>query len=305
MDTQHLKIFIEVVKQGSFAAAARRLQLPPPQITRAIAGLEGELGARLLHRTTRRVSLTDPGAAFLERISVVVDELDAAADELRVSATDISGRVRISASVALGQAMIVPLLGAFHERYPRIELDLQLSDRVVDLRDQHIDIAFRQSHSIDESLVGFQLGQLCYRLCASPGYVAKHGAPERPSDLADHDCLRIALRGFGSEWSFRLRGASDASIETVSVGGWLTSSSALALRQAAIDGAGPVMLANWLLDSEIRAGRLVELLPAYDATSTHFDLGVWLLYASRQHLPRRVRVVVDFLRTQLQSQIAG
>jgi DNA-binding transcriptional LysR family regulator len=303
MDTQHLRTFIEVVRQGSFAAAARRLDLASSQVTRAVAALETELGARLMHRTTRKLTLTDAGAAYFASVSAVMDQLDAAADDLRLSTGEVRGLVRLTASVALGQKIVMPLLEKLHRQHPGLELDLRFSDMVIDLVGQQVDVALRQSPSVDESLVGVRLRPLRYRVCASPSYLKQHGQPRQPADLADRDCLRIALPGFHSEWSFRSREPGDARVESVAVGGWLVASSALSLHQAALDGHGPVLLADWLLDPDIAAGRLVDLFPQYEVTSTNFDNAIWLLFASREHLPSRVRVVVDFLRTELQAAL--
>lgn len=301
MDTQHLRTFIEVVRQGSFAGAARRLDLASSQVTRAVAALEADLGARLLHRTTRKLTLTESGTAYFRRVSALMDELDAAADDARASTGDIRGLVRLTASVALGQKLVVPLLEKLHRQHPGLQLELRFSDLVVDLVGQQVDVALRQSPSVDESLIGTRLGTLRFRVCASPGYIAQHGRPEWPVDLSHRDCLRIALPGFSSAWSFRERNAPDETVEVVPIGGWLSASSALSLLASAVDGSGPVLLADWLVNPDIAAGRLVDLFPAYEVTATNFDNAVWLLYASREHLPRRVRVVVDFLREELQA----
>lgn len=303
MDTQHLRTFIEVVRQGSFAAAARRLDLASSQVTRAVAALEAELGARLMHRTTRKLTLTEPGAAYFGRVSKVMDELDAASDDVRVSTGEIRGLVRLTASVALGQKLVLPLLSKLHAQYPGLQPDIRFTDMVVDLIGQQVDIALRQSATVDGSLIGVRLGSLRFRVCASPAYISRHGRPKVPAELSHRDCLRFALPGFQSAWSFKAKGAPDADIEVVAIGGWLAASSALSLLEAAVDGLGPVLLADWLVDPDIAAGRLVDLFPQYEATSTTFDNGVWLLFASREHLPRRVRVVVDFLRDELQALI--
>lgn len=305
MDTEHLRTFIEVVKQGSFAAAARRLGLASSQTTRAVAAVEAALGVRLMHRTTRKMTLTDAGASYFARASTLLEELDAAADDLRVTNSEIRGVVRLTASMALGHKLVLPLLPKLHALHPGLELDIRFSDMVVDLIGQQVDIALRQSVTVDESLVGARLGRLRYRVCASPAYLERHGRPRKPADLAHCDCLRIGLPGFHSEWSFRALGRTPGKVETVQVGGWLVASSALSIQQAALDGLGPVLLADWLLDPDIAAGRLVDLFPQYEATATHFDHAIWLLYASRAHLPRRVRVVVDFLRAELQASLGA
>jgi DNA-binding transcriptional LysR family regulator len=298
MDTQHLKTFVEVVRQGSFAGAARQLDLAPSAVTRAVAALETQLGARLLQRTTRKVALTEAGEQFVQRLRPLLDELEHAADEVRSSAAQMRGTVRLTASVAFGQQALMPLLPALHERHPGLELELLFSDDVVDLRAQRVDLALRLGPAVDPSLVGLRLRSVRYRVVASPAWIQANGKPRVPADLADCQCLRFALPGFRTDWLFRQAGA----VETVGVRGWLVASNALALRRGALDGLGPTLLGDWLIDPDLRAGALVDLFPKHEATATNFDSAVWLLYPAREHLPRRVRTVVDFLKTALQGR---
>jgi DNA-binding transcriptional LysR family regulator len=303
MEIQHLRTFIEVVRQGSFAGAAKRLGLASSQVTRAVAAVETELGARLLHRTTRKVAPTEAGDAYFKRVIDVLEQLDAASDDIRASTGEVRGNVCVTASVALGQMVVMPLVKVLHQRHPGIELDLRFSDSVVDLVGQQVDIALRQGTAAEDSLAGVQLAPLRYRVCASPDYVKRIGRPTAPSDLSRCSCLRFSHRDFGTEWSFRTRGCADAAVEKVRVGGWLVASSALSLHTAALEGLGPVLLAEWLVSPDIDAGRLIDLFPAYEATATDFSSAIWLLYASRQHLPTRVRTVIDFLKNELRQRI--
>jgi DNA-binding transcriptional LysR family regulator len=305
MNIDSLRTFAEVVRLGSFAAAARALDASPSSITRTIAALEADLGARLLQRTTRKLALTEGGEAYLAQVAPLLQELAAAGDALRSGAGQIRGVVRVTASVAFGQAMLVPLLPALHATHPGLQIELLLTDAVVDLVVQRVDIALRLGPSTDSSLVGQQLCPVRYRVVASPGFLRKAGKPRRPEDLAACECLRFPLPGYRTQWSFRPRTPSkDAVTLAVPVGGWLVVSSALALRQAALDGLGPALLADWLVMDEVKAGRLVDLFPKWEATGSQFDSAVWLLYASREHVPQRVRAVIDFLRARL-SDLAG
>ncbi|MCV0440920.1 MAG: LysR family transcriptional regulator [Hydrogenophaga sp.] len=296
MDIQHLRAFVEVAEQGSFAHAARRLALDPSAVTRAVATLEATLGARLLQRTTRKVALTEAGAIYLERVRPILEELEVANEELQTSTEQVRGTVRVTASVAYGQAMLVPLLPALHAEHPALEVDLLLSDAVVDVVSQRIDVALRLGPANDSSLIGMQLRPIRFRVCASPAYLQKNGRPRVPSDLTQCECLRFPLPGYRTQWTFRDRAGQ---IEIVPVSGWLVMSTALALHRAALDGWGPALLGDWLIDTDIAAGRLVDLFPKYEATATNFDSALTLLYASRQHLPRRVRTFVDFVKTRL------
>lgn len=296
MDLQHLKTFIDVVTLGSFAAAARVRDMAPSQVTRSVATLEAALGARLLHRTTRKLTLTEAGQAYFDRIRPALADLDAAAEELRSSTGAIGGTVRITASVAYGQAVLVPLLPELHARHPGLAVELLLTDEVVDLAVERIDLALRLAPQVDAALVGLPLAAVRYRVCASPVYVQRHGRPHLPGDLSALACPRFALPGYRSQWHFRV---GTGEVDTVDVGGWLIVSTALALHRAALEGLGPTLLPDWLIGDDLAAGRLVDLFPEHEATAQNFDSQVWLLYVSRKHLPRRVRAVLDFLKLRL------
>lgn len=296
VDVQQLKTFVEVARQGSFAAAARRLGVDPSAVTRAVAALEGALGARLLQRTTRRVALTDAGAGYLQRVAPLLEELDLAADEAAASTGQLRGTVRITASVAFGQAALVPLLPALHARHPGIEVELVLTDAVLDLVAQRIDLALRLGAAADSSLVGLRLRPVRHRVVASPEHLRRSGQPRTPADLARCGCLRFALPGYRTQWLFR---DPAGAVEAVPVQGWLVASTALALHRAALDGLGPALLADWLVGPDLEAGRLVDLFPGHEVTATDFDGAVWLLYASRAQVPRRVRAVVELLKERL------
>lgn len=296
MDVQQLKTFVAVVHHGSFAAAARQLDMAPSMVSRAVAALEAELGVRLLQRSTRQLSLSDAGAAYYEQVRSVLDGLERASDEARASTGEVRGTVRLTTTVAFGQVLVVPLLPELHALHPGIELELVLTDVVVDILAERIDMAIRLGPAADTSLVGTQLSRISYRVCASPGYLRAHGRPRTPAELAQRDCPRFPLQGFRTQWKFR-----DAlgAVETVEVKGWLVMSSALALHRAALDGLGPVLLGHWLVDDDIAAGRLVNLFPAHEVTAASFDSSAWLLHPSRTYVPRRVRAVLDYFKARL------
>jgi DNA-binding transcriptional LysR family regulator len=297
MDLKQLQTFVEVARRGSFAAAARLLGVAPSMVTRSVAALERELGVRLIQRTTRRLSLTEAGAAYCEQVSEVLAGLERAGDEARAAAGEIcSGTVRLTSSVAFGQTVVVPLLPLLHKRHPGVEIELVLIDSVIDLVAERVDLALRLGATPDTSLIGLPLRRVRYRVVASEAYLRLHGRPRVPADLAHCDCLRFPLPGFKTEWQFRGR---DGPIESVAVHGWLVLSTALALHRAALDGLGPTLLPDWQVGADLAAGRLVDLFPAHEATATRFDSGVWLLYPSRAYVPGRVRAVVDFLKATL------
>jgi len=299
MDLRQLKAFVDVAQYGSFAAVAREFDVDPSIVSRTIASLERELGVRLLQRTTRKLALTEAGAAYHDRVRAVLHGLDHANDAARTSAGKVAGLVRVTSSIAFGQAVFVPLLRALHERHPQLQLDLVLTDKVLDLVAERVDLAVRFGPTMDDStMVAQPLVRTRYRVCASPDYVARHGHPANPSDLARHDCPRIPLPGFRTQWGFR---APDGTSQTIDVKGWLVLSNFQALHQAALDGLGPALLADWLAGSDLEAGRLVDLFPRHEVSATGFDSAVWLVYPSRTQLPWRVRAVVEFLKENIRA----
>jgi len=295
MDTALLRVFLDVVKRGGFAAVARDSNVDPSSISRAIATLESELGARLFQRTTRKLTLTEAGESFLARVGPLVDELERAREEVAMIGAEPSGTLRLTASVAFGQLCLVPLLPAFCSAFPRLNLELLMTDSNLDLIADRIDLAIRLAPSYRGDVIGSKLFATRYRVVASPAYLAREGAPKTPHDLRARNCLRFPLPDFRERWLFR-RGAV---LEEVPVHGSLVLSTALALRSAAIDGLGPVLLADWHVREDFAKGRLVDLFPDHEVTATSFDTAAWLLYPSRKYLPHKVRATIDFLRLHL------
>jgi DNA-binding transcriptional LysR family regulator len=296
MDIQQLRTFVEVVQRGSFAAAARALDMAPSAVTRSVAALEEELGVRLMQRTTRQLSLTEAGSTYFEQVLGILEGLDRAGDDARATTSEVRGTVRITTSVAYGQTVLVPLLAELHERHPGLEFEFLLTDAVLDIVAERVDLALRLGQVRDSSLIGVQLAPVRVRVVASEGYLRKHGRPRVPADLAQCDCLRFPMHGYRTQWTFR---APDGELETVDVKGWLVMSTAMALQRAAVDGLGPALLGDWMVAPDIASGALVDLFPDHEVTATGFDGAVWLLYPSRAYLPRRVRVVADFLKAKI------
>ncbi|MEM8654078.1 MAG: LysR family transcriptional regulator [Pseudomonadota bacterium] len=295
MDTDALRTLQLIAQHQSFAAVARVLDVDPSSVSRTVAGAEAQLGLRLFQRSTRRLTLTEAGALYLDRIGPLLDDLDLARDAAAEISTQPSGRVRLTASVAFGQEMIVPLLHDLRDALPEIALELILSDQAVDLVAGQIDLAIRLAPAPKGDLISARLRDTRYRVVASPGYVAAYGAPAEPAALADHDCLRMTLPDYRADWRFH----RDDANAVVAVGGPILISNALALRAAARDGLGPALLADWMTDGDVQSGALIDLFPDHKVTATTFDTGAWLLYPSRAYLPVKVRAVIDFLRARL------
>ena len=301
MDTEHLKVFVEVVQQGSFAAVARKFDIDPSAVTRAITSLERDLGLRLLERTTRQLVLTAAGKAYHENACKLLQDMQQAADEARDLAGSPVGVVRVTTSVAYGHTVLLPLLPALRAAYPALEIDLLLSDAIVDFVAEGVDVALRLRQDSDTSLVGTRLARIRYHICASPEYVRQQGRPRTPAELAERDCMRCSLRGYRTQWRFR---DAAGTVEAVDVGGWLVVSNSLALHRAALSGLGPTLLADWLAGADLAAGRLIDLFPDHEVTPTDFDNAVWLLYTSRAYVPMRVRAFVEFIKQRIRGAVS-
>ncbi len=295
MEIQSLRILALVARQGSFAAAARSIETDPSTISRMVAGLEAELGLRIFERSTRNLRLTDAGAEYLERVAPLVEGIEAAGAEIAAGQVVPAGRVRLSASVAFGQEMLVPLLTQVREALPGVTLELHLGDDPVDLVGAGMDMAIRLGPQPTGDLIATRLRPTAYRVVASPGYLARAGHPGQPEALATRDCLRMTLADFRSEWRFRRNGTE----RSVLVDGPVLISNVLALRAACRAGHGPALLADWLVGEDLRSGRLVDLFPNEEVSATTFETAAWLLYPSRAHLPVRTRAVIELLKKAL------
>ena len=296
MDFENLRLFVEVIRRGSFAAVARDRNLDPSSVSRAVASLEEELGTRLLQRSTRRMGLTEAGNLFFGRIEALVDELDHARDEaLAVSAGPV-GTLRLTVSVAFGHQCLLPLLPSFQALYPALKLELLLTDTYVDLVSERVDLAVRLGARLDTSLIGAKLFSTRYRVCVSPGYLARARPLRVPADLSNHRCILFTMAEFRSRWLFR---DIVGTVTEVPIYGEVVISSALALRACALADMGPTLLANWVIDEDIAQGRLIDPFPGYHVAATDFETAAWLLYPSRAYLPNKVRVMVDFLKQNL------
>ncbi len=295
MDIDSLQLFVEVARQGSFSAVARLRGVEVSSVSRAFAALEAELGALLMQRTTRSLVLTEAGEAFLGRIIPLLDAFEAARDGINPHSGSPSGTLRLTASVAFGQRVLVPLVPAFRAAFPKLNLELILQDSNVDLIADRIDLAIRLGSGYGAGVIGSKLMPTRFRVVASPGYIATTGMPKEPADLAVRSCLLFALPDFRTRWLFRYQGK----IGKIPVHGALVASNALALRDFALSGLGPALLADWLIGEDLAGGALVDLFPRHDVTATTFDTAAWLLYPSRKYLPAKVRATIDFLRAAL------
>ena len=298
MDIESLRVFVEVAQRGSFAAVARDREAEPSSISRVIATLEKELGFRLFQRSTRRMTLTEAGSLYLESLQIALRDLDRARDLAATAHSGPTGTLRLTASVAFGAVCVAPHLPRFRAAYPGVEIELLLSDANLDLVADRIDLAIRLAPSVQADVIVTKLIDTRYRVCASPEYLLSHGQPERPADLSERDCVLFALPAYRTRWLLRDAGGA---VEEVKVRGGVAISSALALRSAALAGLGPALLPDWLVAQDLERSALVDLFPGYRATATDFSTAAWMLYPSRNYLPAKVRVMIDFLKLRLNA----
>ncbi len=298
MDTDHLTVFVAVYRAGGFAPVARDLGLAPSSISRAVAGLEEALQVRLFQRTTRKLEPTEAGTAFFQRVQPLVEELEAACADARDTAGEPAGRLRVTASVSYGQICLVPRLKPFRALFPRIALDLILSDAALDLLSERIDLAIRHGPLADSSLIASRLAPVRYHVVASPEYLAAAEPIRRPADISSHPCVAFSYEGFRSCWQFR-RGRTTAAIDITPA---VTVSNAAAIRQCAVNGLGLALLADWTIAADMDAGRLVDVLPDHQAAGASFDTSIWLVYPSRSFIPKRARAFADFLKQDVHDR---
>jgi len=290
-----MQVFARVAALGSLSAAARALGLSQTMMTKHVAAIEDRLGVKVLHRTTRRVTLTEAGRRYLdaaERILAEIEEAEAAASADRVEAR---GMLLVNVPVSFGIREIAPLLPEFARSHPLVTVDLGLNDRVVDLIEEGWDVAVRIGRLADSTMVARKLAPCRTALCASPAYLAERGAPRRVSDLKDHNCLGYTLsRTLGAErWSF----GTDGSV-TVQVNGNLRVNNGDAVVAAAVAGQGLIYQPTFLVNAEIRAGRLVSLELDHPVVEVP---GIFALYPADRRPPAKVRAFIDFLAQRFGS----
>jgi DNA-binding transcriptional LysR family regulator len=288
-DLRTLSIFVRVAERRSFVRAAADLGITQSGVSNAISRLEDQLGVRLLARTTRRVSLTDDGAAFFERCRQSLAELEEAELVLKETRLKPTGRLRVDMPVSFGRLKVVPLLGPFQAQYPDLKLVISFTDRYVDLVEEGIDVSVRFGVLQDSSLMARRLTQTQFRVVGAPGYLAKHGRPRTPDDLAGHNCLAFTLRDtrLARDWRF----ARDGVESTLAPQGNMSFSDGAALCDAACAGYGLAQIHGYYIDNAVTAGKLEPVLekfrPAIDP--------IWLVYPQTRHLSPKVRAFIDFM----------
>lgn len=284
---EEMRVFAAVADAGSFVGAAEALQISKTAASRLVNDLEARLGTRLLHRTTRKLSLTVEGEVFLARCKELLSGVEEAEAEVTAHADDAVGLLRVNVPVSFGLLHLAPLWPAFMQQHPRVELDVTLSDRIVDLVEEGYDLAVRIAQLPSSSLVSRKLATTRLVLCASPEYLRRQGAPSHPSEIARHTVFAYTLLASGDQWSFDGPQGS----ATVKVRPRMRSNSGDTCCAAALQHQGIVQQPSFMVGHHLRSGALVEVLPAYRS----LDLGIYAVYASRKHVAPKVRSLIDFL----------
>ena len=295
MDLADVALFRAIVSVGSLSAAARQLGTTPMLVSRRLAGLEAELGARLFHRTTRSLSLTPEGEAFLPHAVALIEARDSALDSVSSGGSGLSGVLKITAPNVIGHSVVVPVVAELIADNPALRVDLALSDGVIDIVTAGLDVAVRVAEMKPSDMIATRVADNPFILIASPGYLARFGAPATTEDLVGHPCIRLQTM---DHWPF----TRDGETHRVRISGPLSANTVDAVRAACIAGVGIAMLTYWDVHEQIERGDLKRLTLA---DVTPLEIGIWAVIPTRTHMPARVRAFIDALRDRLLAGVAA
>jgi DNA-binding transcriptional LysR family regulator len=283
-----MSVFVRAAELGGFSAAARALGLTPSAVSKIVSRLEDRLGVRLLNRTTRSLTTTPEGAAYLERSRRILADIDEAEQEISSSRRAPRGLLRLHVSVAFGLHQLPPVLPEFVRRYPEVQLDITVSDREVDLAEDGIDVAVRSGEVTDQGLIARRICLMERVICAAPAYLKRHGVPRTPDDLAHHNCLLVSSQPELNSWPFD----TPDGVRTVKVGGAISANNAETAVQLAVLGLGVIRLGDILVGKPLQAKQLVPLL-----TDVHHvePVPIHALYMPGRHRSPKVVAMVDFV----------
>lgn len=284
---ESMHVFCKVVELGSFAAAAERLDMSTSAVSRQVAQLEQVLNARLLNRTTRRISLTENGSAYYERCLQLLADLEEAEEMIASNTTSPRGTLRLTAPISFGASHLAPAIGEFAQHHPDMKFDVSLSDRAVDLIEEGLDLAIRIGSLGGQNLVARRIGRVPALICASPTYLAKHGTPKHPNDLERHNCLIYAYAS-NTQWVFQRRNEEPIRAK---VQGTITANNGTVLGELAAHDQGITRAPDFILGPLVNSGRLVPILE--DWAPEHLPISA--VYPSRKHLSAKVRRFVEFM----------
>ena len=289
LEAMHL--FVRVAELGSFSAAAQQLAVARSVVTRQIAALEAHLGVKLMARSTRRLTLTSAGTAYLEKCRVILNLVEAAEADVAAERLTPRGSIRISIPLSFGLRRLSQPLLDFSQRYPEVALDIDFADRRVNLIEEGRDLSLRITRRLDAGDVARKLGASHMRVIAAPGYLDRHGRPQHPAELAQHECLGYTAAAANPPWQFEI----DGQLESVHVRSRINANNGFMLAEAAAQGLGIACQPDFIADDFIASGRVEQILAAFPVP----ELGIYAMLPSNRHVPHRVRVLIDYLAERL------
>ncbi len=288
-----MRLFVRVAELGSFSAVALQFDLARSVVTRQVAALESHLGVKLMARSTRRLSLTPAGAAYLEKCRVILNLVEAAENELTDENQAPRGFLRVSVPLSFGLKRVAPLLLDFARRYPEVTLDMDYSDRQVKLIEEGIDLSLRITRQLAGGDVARRIGSVRLHVVAAPDYLARHGRLRHPGELIHHECLGYAAGGNTQQWQF----AVDGQLQAFPVRSRIQANNGDVLLEAAAQGLGITLQPDFIVEAALAAGRVEAILQDFPLP----ELGIHALLPGNRHIPHRVRVLIDFLASGLSS----
>jgi len=295
-----MRLFVGVVQNGSLSAAGRQHGLSPASVSRHISALEESVGGRLLNRTSRKLTLTEAGEIYFQKIEHILRQITEANDSVAQLQANPRGTLRVHTRMLVGHQYIVPALPDFMKQYPDITVDLLLSNHPIDLVENNVDVDIRIGKLVDSSLIARKLVASERIVCATPGYLKRSGPLDSPNDLTSHNCLTYRLNLGRATWRFK---EPDGEIVEVPVTGTFQSDNGQALLEATRAGVGIALMPDWSINDDLAAGRLVRLFPKHRASWEAFENGIYAVYQKTRHQSKKVRAFVDFVSTLFKQKV--
>jgi len=286
-----MQVFVRVAELGSFAAVAQQMGVARSVVTRQIAALEAHLGAKLMARSTRRLTLTSAGTAYLEKCRVILNLVEAAEGDVAAERLTPRGHIRLSLPLSFGLKRLAPLLLEFSRRYPEVSLDMDYSDRRVNLLEEGVDLSVRITRRLDPGDVARRLGTSRLGVIAAPDYLARRGRPRHPAELVHHECLGYTHGGNVMAWPFMI----DGQLESIHLRSRINANNGDVLTEAAAQGLGITCQPDFIGEAELAAGRIERILEDFPIP----EAGIYAMLPGNRHVPQRVRVLIDFLAAGL------
>lgn len=289
MDTlDGLKTVVAVVETGSFTAASERLGMSKALVSKYVGEVENQLGVRLFNRSTRRLALTEAGRSYYEHALPLLEEFAELVDNVTGEQSAPRGLLRVSVPVTFGEMKLSPRIPKFLEQHPDIRVDLQLTDRMIDMLEEGIDVVIRIGGVDDSSLIAKHINTLPLILCASPDYIGQQGCPDTPQDISQHNCVIDSNFRIGKQWPLV---SPDGITDSIEVSSRVAANSPRAVKEITMAGGGIGMIPRFIVEDALEDGRLIEILPGYHT----LEFGLFAIYPHRRYLPKKVRCFIDFL----------